>query len=156
MTSNCSLYSSLSPIPSLSLSLSLFVFTVQRRCIIQPTISGGNAQLQQKWQLRVFEINARYCSVRAEPFTQRAPLCFYLQACDFISWSSRQSQKSNKDDWLHFITAGFIFVEDLLVRPGNVEKSWNRKNYKAGMMCILLKVVQSCGNLRSTSAVNAE
>lgn len=50
---------------------------------------------------------------------------FLFASSDFISQSSHQSQKSNKDDWLHFITAGFIFLGDLQVQADNVEKKQN-------------------------------
>lgn len=81
----------------------------------------GNARLQQKQQVGVCEINARY-SAYEQSLSLRGSAVFLFASSNFISPSSHQSQESNKDDWLHFITAGFIFQEDLQVHPDNVEK----------------------------------
>lgn len=100
-------------------------------------------------------------STWAKPFTQGPRPCFYFASSDFISQSSHQSQKSNKDDWLHFITAGFIFHEDLQVQPDNTEEKKRERKKKIGeicrtinpVWCVLLKLRYSVEQLKTVNSL---
>lgn len=111
ITSNCSLYFFFVFFFPLSPSRSLYWFYSKVK-LHHPT--NRNARLQHEQQLQVFLFLIFFfldkCvpfSVRAKPFTQGA--VFLFASSNFILPFSHQSQESNKDDWLHFITAGFIF-----------------------------------------------
>lgn len=52
---------------------------------------------------------------------------FLFASSNFISPPLQQSQKSNIDDWLHFITAVFIFQKNLQVHPDNGAKAEIRR-----------------------------
>lgn len=79
-----------------------------------------------------FEINASY-SACGQSLSLSGSAVFLFASSNFILPSSQQSQESNKDDWLHFITAGFFFQEDLQVHSDNRRKTRNKKNYKTDM-----------------------
>lgn len=68
---------------------------------------------------------------------------FLFASSNFISPPLQQSQKSNIDDWLHFITAGFIFQKDLQVHPDNGAKAEIRRVLTFGMGGWVLPV-RSC------------
>lgn len=126
MTSNCS--------PDFPPFNSLYWF--YSKAMLNTNFWGEENGREQ--QLRVHEINVRHSA--SEQSLSLGELgggagggflvLFLFASGDFISPFSHWSEKSNKDDWLHFITVGFIFQGDLQVQPDNVgRKKRKKRNY---------------------------